>query len=165
MASDPPEINEATSPQLNQLFTPQTVRARLAVRDWQETVRAVGRLLVESGSVTPGYVQAMEDALRELGPYAVLAPGIVLLHARPENGVLKPCIALATLAAPVSFGHSQNDPVDIALALGATDKTSHILALRQLAGLLADAAALARLRAAPDDAALLAVVQAWGSHP
>ena len=54
------------------------------MRDWQEAVHLTGQLLVDKGSVAPSYVDAMERVLRDLGPYAVIAPGIVLLHARPQ---------------------------------------------------------------------------------
>jgi PTS system ascorbate-specific IIA component len=59
----------------------------------------------------------MRRVLQELGPYAVIAPGIALLHARPDDGVLAPCLALITLSRAVEFGSEQNDPVDLVFAL------------------------------------------------
>ncbi len=123
-----------------------------------------GQILVESGSIEPGYALAMERVIRELGPYAVIAPGIVLLHARPEDGVLEPCLALVTLTSPVCFGHTQNDPVDIVLALGAVDKKSHIQALQQLSLLLGDPAFLDDIRSAEADPSLLAVIETWADR-
>jgi len=93
--------------------------------------------------------------LKEMGSYAVIAPGIVLLHARPEDGVISPCLGLITLSTPVDFGHSENDPVDIVLALGATDKDTHIRALQQLARLLGDETGLELIRSASDSHTLL----------
>jgi len=147
--------------QFNQLFNSSTVRAQKSVRDWKEAVRLTGQLLVDKGSVSPSYVDAMERVFRELGPYAVIAPGIVLLHARPEDGVLEPCMGLVTLSTPVNFGHSQNDPVDIVLAFGAVDKKSHIQALQRLAEFLGSQNSLSDLRSAQTDEALLSVIQAW----
>lgn len=161
MTSNPQEPPQYDYPQLDQLFNAQTIRAQISVENWQDAIQAAGRLLVESGGTQPGYVHAMERVIRELGPYAVLAPGIVLLHARPEDGVLQPCMVLMTLSTPVCFGHSQNDPVDIVLALGAVDKKTHIQALQQLAGFLGDPLFLAKLREAQDDPALLSVIQNW----
>lgn len=135
------------------------VRARVRLSGWEGAVEAAGALLLESGCIEPRYIESMKRVLREMGPYAVIAPGIVLLHARPEDGVRKPCFALLTLATPVRFGHSQNDPVDIVLAFGAVDKQAHVEALQQLAQLLADPQDLAALRAAPDDRALLACLR------
>jgi PTS system ascorbate-specific IIA component len=159
MASEQQTTNETA--QFNQLFNPGTVRAQKAVRDWQGAVRLAGQLLVESKCVEPTFIEAMDRVLRELGPYAVIAPGIVLLHARPEDGVLVPCMGLVTLSTPVNFGHSQNDPVDIVIALGAVDKKSHIQALQRLAGLLGDPDGLVKLRSATSDVDLFCVIQSW----
>ncbi len=145
------------------MLTAQTVRARLRVASWQEAVAAAGDLLVAAGSVEPRYVDAMARVLCEMGPYAVIAPGIVLLHARPEDGVRQPCLALVTLSTPVPFGHSENDPVDLVVALGAVDKQAHLAALQELALLLGDEAALERIRAAESERDLLLAVRSQRS--
>lgn len=146
------------------MLTAQTVRAKVAASTPDEASDRVGQLLVEAGSIEPRYVEAMQRVLREMGPYAVLAPGVVLLHARPEDGVRQPCLGLVTLAEAVAFGHSENDPVDVVFALGAVDKQAHVEALRQLAELLMDQEAMRQIRAAPDDRTLLDVIQSW-NHP
>ncbi len=155
MDQEGPEIRLIT------LLNEQTIRARVAVADWEQATEVVGKLLVDAGSIEPGYVLAMKRVLLELGPYAVIAPGIVLLHARPEDGVLSPCLGLITLSTPVEFGHSENDPVDIVLALGATDKKTHISALQQLATLLGDENGLELIRSAPDSHTLLENIRSW----
>ncbi|MGQ9686921.1 MAG: PTS sugar transporter subunit IIA [Thiobacillaceae bacterium] len=151
--------------QLGAMLTDRTVRARVTVASWQDAAEAVGRLLVDDGAIEPRYIEAMVGVLRDMGPYAVIAPGIVLLHARPEDGVRRPCLGLITLSPPVPFGHSENDPVDIVIALGAVDKQAHIEALQGLALLLSDTAALQRIRAADDDNALLAAVTTGDEAP
>jgi len=45
-----------------------------------------GAFLVDTDAVFPSYVDAMVRAVEELGPYMVVAPGIALAHARPEDG-------------------------------------------------------------------------------
>ena len=150
-------------PSISSLLNQHTLRARLLVSGYDQAIERVGELLVDAGYTEPGYTQAMKRVLKEMGPYAVIAPGIALMHARPEDGVIKPCFALVTLSEPVAFGHSTNDPVDLVLAFGAVDKQAHIEALQQLAQLLSDPAALQSIRSAPDDETLLGVIQAW--HP
>jgi mannitol/fructose-specific phosphotransferase system IIA component (Ntr-type) len=152
-------MTEPTRASLRDFLAAETVRARVQVRTWQEATTAAGDLLVGAGLAEPRYVAAMQRVLQELGPYAVIAPGIALLHARPEDGVLEPCLALITLAQPVEFGSQQNDPVDLVFALGAVDKTAHLAALQELASLLMEDQILARLRAAADDDSLLAAIQ------
>ncbi len=143
---------------LSEMLTPETVQAKLSVGDWEEATQAVGALLVQAGRIEPSYIEAMKRVLKDMGAYAVIAPGIVLLHARPEDGVLEPCLGLVTLATPVEFGHSQNDPVDLVFALGARDKKAHISALQQLARLLGDESALAELRSAQDSVTLVKAI-------
>ncbi len=165
MTKDKQTINPLVSAQFKKIFKRDAVRALVSTRNWQEAVQVAGQLLVNIGSIQQSYVDAMEKVIRDLGPYAVIAPGIVLLHARPEDGVNEPCFGLVTLATPVSFGHSQNDPVDLVFVLGATDKNSHIQALQRLAGLLSDASSLAKLRASTSDDQLFTVIQSWDGNP
>jgi len=143
---------------LRDLVLPQTVRAKARAQNWEEATDLAGALLVQAGAVKPEYVRAMKKVLAEMGPYAVIAPGIVLLHSRPEDGVLKPCLALVTLSTPVNFGSSENDPVDLVFALAATDKSSHLQGLQELAQLLSSESALEQLRLAQSDDELLAVL-------
>lgn len=151
-------MNDSNSPetfQLSSLISKETVRAKVTVRDWEDATESVGKLLVSAGKITPDYIVAMKRVLKEMGPYAVIAPGIVLLHARPDDGVIQACLGLITLIDPVPFGHSENDPVDLVFALGAVDKMAHISALQQLAEMLGDSEKLHQIRSASDDSWLL----------
>jgi len=141
---------------LDQLIGPGTLRARALVAGWEQAVDAVGQLLLAAGKITAAYIPAMKRVLKEMGPYAVIAPGIVLLHARPEDGVVEPCLGLVTLQQGVAFGHPANDPVDLVFALGAVDKQAHIAALGALAEKLGDAEFLRHVRSAGTDAELKA---------
>jgi mannitol/fructose-specific phosphotransferase system IIA component (Ntr-type) len=145
---------------LDAMLTAETVRARVRVGSWQEAVHEATRLLVDAAAIEPRYGEAMAGVLRDMGPYAVIAPGIVLLHARPEDGVRRPCLAVLSLMEPVAFGHSVNDPVDLVVAFGAVDKEAHLDALQQLAELLSDPAALAVIRGADTDGVLLNALRA-----
>lgn len=149
------EPNPSETFRLSSLISKETTQAKVKVRDWEDATETVGKLLVGAGKITPDYIAAMKRVLKELGPYAVIAPGIVLLHARPEDGVVEACLGLITLIDPVPFGHSENDPVDLVFALGAVDKQAHISALQQLAEMLGDADKLQEIRSASEDSSLL----------
>jgi mannitol/fructose-specific phosphotransferase system IIA component (Ntr-type) len=123
---------------LNTYLTPEMVRLQIDVKDWEAAVRAAGNLLVDAGYVSQNYIEAMIHAVHEMGPYMVLAPGLALAHARPEDGVLKMGISLVTLAEPVNFGSEANDPVNLVIAFGGTDHESHLGLLATLAGFLED---------------------------
>ena len=143
---------------LTSLLSIDTLKVNTTVKDWEEAVDVAGGLLVRAGKTKVEYTSAMKRVLKEMGPYAVIAPGIVLLHARPEDGVLSACLAVVTLSTPVAFGHSENDPVDLVLALGATDKNSHIAALQQMALILSDKEKLQIIRTAENEAGLMEIL-------
>ncbi len=149
-------------PHLARLLSQATIQTRVRVGSWGEAVERAGELLVRSGAAESRYTDAMKRVLTEMGPYAVIAPGIVLLHARPDDGVRRPCLALITLATPVPFGHSQNDPVDLVFAMGAVDKQAHVAALQELARLLTDRPTLERIRSAEDSLGIQSAITAWG---
>jgi mannitol/fructose-specific phosphotransferase system IIA component (Ntr-type) len=139
-------------------LTRTTIEFDVVADDWRESVRRVGALLVRTGAAEPRYVEAMIRVVEELGPYMVIAPGIALAHARPEDGVLAPGIALVRLATAVEFGSAANDPVDLVFALAAVDSGGHVTALRQLALLLAEARAVETIRGATNVASIESLV-------
>ena len=150
--------SSSNSIQLSKLVLKETINAKVEVKTWEEAVQTVGGLLVSARKIKPEYITAMKRVLKEMGPYAVIAPGIVLLHARPEDGVIEPCLGLITLVNPVPFGHPENDPVDLVFALGVVDKQAHITALQQLAEMLSDAVKLQEIRSAPNNSSLINIL-------
>mgnify|MGYP002377044785 CR=1 FL=1 len=116
--------------------------------DWRHAVTIAGDALVASGSTTHAYTDAMIDAINELGPYIVIAPGLALAHARPSESVLHTGLSWVGLAEPVEFGHATNDPVTLVIGLAATDQEGHVGIMSSLAGVLADPDAMSRLAAA-----------------
>jgi PTS system ascorbate-specific IIA component len=123
---------------------------RVTVASWPAAVRAAGRELVALGAADDHYVERCVAQVEADGPYIVVAPGIALAHARPEDGARALGVAVAVLDRPVEFGHPANDPVDVVFAFCSPDRDAHVGLLsalaRQLAAGLAD-----RLRTAADD--------------
>lgn len=117
---------------LNDLLTRETIKLNLSCADWKEAISAGTALLEEKKCVSAGYKEAIINNFAEFGPYMVVAPGIVLAHARPECGVKKLAMSLVTLQHPVNFGHELNDPVKLVVTLAATDNETHLKALSQL---------------------------------
>ncbi|OKL48391.1 hypothetical protein BSR29_01085 [Boudabousia liubingyangii] len=136
------------------LITPNCVDAKISAQDWQEAIEYGGKLLVRAGYCTPNYIEAMKQAVTDLGPYIVIAPGVAMPHARAESGVLSPGLSVCTLANPVSFGHKHNDPVDLVISFATLKADAHLVTLRQIVALLQDEARVAEVRQAPDSAAL-----------
>jgi mannitol/fructose-specific phosphotransferase system IIA component (Ntr-type)/galactitol-specific phosphotransferase system IIB component len=143
-------LNPDENDSLSDLITAATIRLQVNARSWMEVVDKAGASLINAKAIEPAYVEAMKQTLVKHGPYAVTWPGVVLLHARPEDGVRRLCMRLTTLRTPVYFGHPENDPVDIALVIGAVDPYSHLRALKELAELLADESAMTMIRQSSD---------------
>ncbi len=143
---------------LRALLRPELVATQVSVQDWEGAIRAVGRLLVDDGAVEPRFVDAMIHVAKEFGPYIVVAPGIALPHARPEDGVKRASIGMITLAQPVEFGNAENDPVSLVIALAAVDNKQHVRGLAELAAVLGDEDAVGRLRASTSAEELLAIM-------
>ncbi len=65
----------------------------------------------------------------------MLAPGLAMPHARPEEGAKGLGLSLLKLKQGVSFGAGEFDPVDVIIMLAAPDKHSHIEMISALAEL------------------------------
>jgi len=155
-----PALSEGGQPMLADLLTQRTVALDVEVSNWEEAIRAAGRLLVADGSATEAYVEAMVQTVRSLGPYIVLVPGVAVAHAQQGGHVRRVGMSLVRLRTPVAFGAGDNDPVDLVFAFGSPDQESHLRALADLARLLGDADAMRRLRTAQDVAEVLSVIGA-----
>ncbi len=82
---------------LENMISEATTSFDVSVESWQQAVLFAGDLLVKAGFVEARYPSAMVNWVTKLGPYVVIAPGVALPHARPEDGAITPCMSLITL--------------------------------------------------------------------
>lgn len=134
--------------ELDDVVGPDSIELGAEVGDWQEAVRRSGALLVATGAAEEAYVDAMVRTVDEMGPYAVLAPGIAIPHARPEDGAIDVGIGVLTLSTPVEFGAGDNDPVDLVFPFCTPDSQKHTAALQALANFLEEEENVEQLRKA-----------------
>lgn len=125
-------------PMLKDILKEEYIELDADVKDWEEAVRLGGGILERNGAVEGRYVDAMVDAVKEMGPYIVIAPGIAMPHARPDCGVYKIALSLVVLKNPVNFGNRNNDPVSMVISLCAVDHSAHLRALQDLMAFLGD---------------------------
>jgi len=137
----------------------QSIGIDLPAKNWQDAVRMAGEFIMKDDGIEERYIQAMIDAVIEIGPYMVVAPGIAIAHARPEDGAKKVCLSIVRLKNPVAFGSSSNDPVDLIFGFAAMDHESHIDALRDLANLLQDAGHMESIRNAKSSDEIYTIIQ------
>jgi mannitol/fructose-specific phosphotransferase system IIA component (Ntr-type) len=136
-----------------ELITPDKVAVGVSVENWREAICVAGDLLIQCGAVKPEYTAAMIRMAEELGPYIVIAPGIAIPHARPEEGALKVAFVVVQLEPPVPFGNAQNDPVVLEIAFCSPDSNGHVILLSKIARAIGQNGFLERIKSArsPDE--------------
>jgi len=120
---------------LNDWLTSDRIQIRTDITDWRQAVEVSAEPLLKDGTITPDYLTAIFAQREKLGPYFVLAPGIAMPHARPEEGAKGLGLSLLTLPHGVKFNSEDNDPVYTVVMLSAPDKHSHIELISELAEL------------------------------
>lgn len=121
---------------LSDYLNQETMRAKVKVENWQQAGKIAGKLLIEKGIIKPEYIQAMLEQVIEKGPYIVVAPGIAMFHARPEDGVNSIGLSLITPQDGVIFNAGKKDPVKLIFVLAAIDNNSHVELISDLTRLL-----------------------------
>ncbi len=133
---------------------------------WQDAVAIGVERLQKAGVVDERYYPAILKIVDELGPYFLLAPGLAMPHARPENGVKQNGFALVTLDTPVCFGDPDNDPVDLLITLAAVDaKTHNEEGIGQVVALFEEESNFDRLRACRHPSEVLAILDSLQKEP
>ena len=142
---------------IEKILTKDFVRTGVSASDWKEAIHEGVKPLLEKGYIEERYEEAILENFKELGPYMVIAPGVVLSHARPENGVVQMGMSIVNLLDGVKFGHETNDPVYLVITLAASDNTSHLELLRELMGILMEDTKLHTLKFEKDLQKVLAL--------
>ncbi len=141
---------------LSELITEQTFLEHVTCRSWEELVEIGGGLLVQNGSIEERFIQSIKDTIAEFGSYMVLVDDVAFFHGRPEAGVLKTGMSLVLVDTPVYLGKQR---IKAAFTFAATDKTSHLELMSELAERLQDEPFLALLREGKDGKAILKKIQ------
>ncbi len=103
-----------------------------SAQNWQEIVQLASQPLIQNNCIQPRYVQAMIDLIENHGFYMYMGSGVLLLHAKPTDGVNGLCISLLRLSKPFHFKDERIPDIDLIFVLGASDDNSHLTALFQL---------------------------------
>ena len=135
---------------LNDWLTSDRIQIRTDITDWRQAVQVSAEPLLKEGTSTPEYLTAIFAQQEKLGPYFVLAPGIAMPHARPEEGAKGLGLSLLTLPQGVTFNSEDNDPVYTVVMLSAPDKHSHIELISELAELFSSDEDMQKIHQAKD---------------
>lgn len=119
-------------------LTDTHIQIRHDITDWRQAIAVSAEPLLVEKIIEPVYVTAIFTQHEKLGAYYVLAPGIAMPHARPEEGANELGLSLLVLPDGVLFNSVDNDPVYSIVMLSAPDKHSHIELISELAELFSN---------------------------
>ena len=114
--------------------------------DWRDAVRQAGKLLLNAGAITESYIDAMINMVEAEGAYMLVAPGVAMPHARPQDGALKNGISYLTLKTPVFFPQKDDNPITLLIGVAAIDNRVHLKVMRIAAAALKDDNELEKLK-------------------
>ena len=134
------------------------VYAKLHAADWHAAVDLAGEIWLKEGDCDESYISLIKQQLSENNAYAVILPGLVLLHAEPGHGVNKNTLMIITLDEPVCFGHEFNDPVSVMICFTSLQTQDHLQSMKKIAKMLLDDDFADRAAAASDSEALMDLI-------
>ncbi|MCQ9300759.1 PTS sugar transporter subunit IIA [Staphylococcus hyicus] len=137
-------------------LTKDKITMKEKVNDWQEAIYIAAEPLLAQGYIARGYVEAMIESVKTLGPYIVIAPNVAIAHARPDDNVKRVGISLLKLDEPINFSEKGHEAALI-FVFCSTDHTSHLNILQQLAKVLGDAQHIEALMQSQDKEAIITI--------
>ena len=117
------------------LIENNSIKLNQTAANWEEAIKIGTDLLVASGAIEPRYYDNIVSNIKEMGPYIVLAPGLAMPHARPEEGVIRTAFGLTTLAQPVDFDGEQ---ISVLVTLAGSDSDTHMEGIMEITQIFDD---------------------------
>lgn len=119
------------------LIENNSIKLNQSAADWKAAIKIGTDLLERAGTIEPRYYDTIISNIEKMGPYIILAPGLAMPHARPEEGVIKTSFALVTLKEPVVF-EGEDEPVSVLITLAGSDSDKHMEGLMEITQTLDD---------------------------
>jgi len=119
---------------LGEIIDNKRVTFAQKAENWEDAIRMSCKLLIEDGTIDPGYADEIINTVKEMGPYIVLMPGFALPHAmKNSENAHGTAISFMKLAEPVSFNpdNSEKD-ASVFFTLSAIDSDEHLKNMRKL---------------------------------
>ena len=119
------------------LIENNSIKLNQSAADWKAAIKIGTDLLERAGTIESRYYDTIISNIEKMGPYIILAPGLAMPHARPEEGVIKTSFALVTLKEPVVF-EGEDEPVSVLITLAGSDSDKHMEGLMEITQTLDD---------------------------
>lgn len=117
------------------VLTKDKIIVKDQVDSWEEAIEFAAQPLLTQKYIESSYIDSMIQSVETLGPYIVIAPHVAIAHARPGNDVHQVGLSLLKLDKAINFS-TDSHYAELVFVLSATDSTSHLTVLQNLAQLL-----------------------------
>lgn len=117
------------------VLTKDKIIVKDQVDSWEEAIEFAAQPLLTQKYIESSYIDSMIQSVKTLGPYIVIAPHVAIAHARPGNDVNQVGLSLLKLDEAINFS-TDSHYAELVFVLSATDSTSHLTVLQNLAQLL-----------------------------
>lgn len=128
--------------------------------DWQEAIRYASQPLLKNGSINEGYIEKMIMINEDEQAALMIAPGVIIPHASPRDGVLKVGMSLLRLNQSIPY---KNHNLRIVVALSAVNKKDHVQGLSQLNRMLSAEENINKIAEARDPYEIHELIQKYSS--
>lgn len=125
-------------PVIKDLLTKETIQFASGVNNWEEAIWLGAKPLLDNGSITKDYINAMITNVKGFGPYIVICPYVAIPHAQNQTGVQKLGMSFLKLEKEVCVLDNPQKPVKVFITLAAIDNHTHLRALAQLSNILSN---------------------------
>lgn len=144
------------------VLLPGGIRFAEEAPSWRDAIRRASVPLLESESITGGYVQAMINLIEDNGPYIVLRNGVALAHARASQGARAFCMSLLVSRKPIIFDDERE--ARFLFVLASPEQEAHLHVLKEIMHLAESPDLLDKLAAQRDAAAAFALLKRCASE-
>ncbi len=124
--------------------------------NWQAMIRLAAQPLLEKGTITEKYIEAMIQNVLDNGNYIIILPKVAMPHARPEFGSQGVGMSFLRLQEPVMF--PKDEPVELFFVLASNTPDGHLELMAELAEILSDVALYEALLNVQTEEELLALL-------
>ena len=115
-------------------------------RNWEDALRMAGELLVDNGSVTSNYVDALIDSFKVYGAYMIIKDKITIPHAKNEDNIIRTGMVLLILDHPIPTPFDKE--IQVLLVFSSYDETEHLDPLYEFSHLISKPGFMASLSSA-----------------
>lgn len=128
LTNDSYESREEVLPDF--IFSSETIVYGEKANNWRQAIKLGTNNLLRMNCIESRYFENIIKSIRKYGPYMTVAPGVVLAHAGPEDGVLKDSLGVTVLEKGVSFYDRYNIPVKVIFTMAFRSKETHLIVER-----------------------------------